>query len=310
MKTPDQLGVQSWELRVSRQQTNSKLTRRGQTLVLVLWTMGLLSAAMGVLVMRSTQELRLGPIPYQSMQRRSLAEAAVWKAVAILKTDDPAVDHLQEAWADGVDPATQQALFTDVPLGEGRFSIGVMEQQNFVPGLIDEQRKLNLNTASTDSLKILIEQIGPAGADAEAMASAIVDWRDEPAGENCAEASPACHNALFESVDELFAVPGMTSELFTALRPQVTVYGDGKINVNTASTEVLIALGLDAQALIEQREHQPFEQPPEEGGSLLCVASTHFTVGVAAALNQAPGALLLDAVVDREGSILSWHPGQ
>jgi hypothetical protein len=49
----------------------------------------------------------------------------------------------------------------------------------------------------------------------------------------------------FERIDELLLVKGITRELFDAMRPFVTVWGDGRIHVNTASSVVWRALGLD-----------------------------------------------------------------
>jgi type II secretory pathway component PulK len=49
----------------------------------------------------------------------------------------------------------------------------------------------------------------------------------------------------FERIDELFLVKGMTRETYDALRPYVTVYGDGRVNINTTSRKILMAFGLD-----------------------------------------------------------------
>src|SRR5438094_508213 len=48
----------------------------------------------------------------------------------------------------------------------------------------------------------------------------------------------------FKVLEELWLVDGMTHEVFQALQPFVTVYSDGKVNLNTAPREVLMALGM------------------------------------------------------------------
>jgi len=48
----------------------------------------------------------------------------------------------------------------------------------------------------------------------------------------------------FKVLEELRLVDGMTPEVFQALEPFVTVYSDGKVNLNTAPREVMAALGM------------------------------------------------------------------
>ncbi len=280
---------------------------RGQVLILVLWVMGILTVAMGVLITRSTHELRLGEIPLQLIQRQAVAQAGVWQASAVVKQDDPAVDHLGEAWATGVDPATEQQFFIDRGAGKGTFSIGVADNQDvFQAGLIDEQRKLNINTAAPGQLTRLIEQLIPDAPAAE-LAAAAVDWRDEPAGLFCQAATAPCHNAPFDTVDELRLVPGITPAIFEAMKPYVTVYGTGLVNVNTAPVVVLDAIGGKGENWVEQRKNQPFTSSPDTSIPNLGVASTDFTVAVQAHLTGG-GTTYLQAVIDREGRILSWNP--
>ncbi len=291
----------------------------GQSLVIVLWVMGIVSVAIGALAVRSTHELRLGRIPLASLQRKAIAQAAVQQAIVMMQRDDPAVDHLNETWATGVDGETETQLLLEVPLGEGAFSVGVMSQEEFLVGLVDEERKLNLNVATPEHLQRLLELIGGGDVDAQAIAEAIGDWRDEPGGAFCAGASPACHNGHLETVDELRLLPGMTPALFAALEPHVTVYGNETVNANTASATVLDALGFAGEQFVAQREQakQPFSEdnPPPLG---LGYASTVFTVPVEATHRDIPGSIRLDAVIDRnrcapappEGArcVIAWRP--
>lgn len=280
---------------------------RGQTLILVLWIMGILTVAMGTLIARSTHELRLGAIPLQFIQRQAIAQAGVWQALAVVKQDDPAVDHLGEAWATGVGPETQEQLLKDIRAGAGTFSIGIAgSEDDFQAGLIDEQRKLNINAAAPGQLARLIEQL-ISDAPAAELAAAVADWRDEPAGVFCQAAAAPCHNAPFDTVDELRLVPGMSPAIFEAIKPYVTVYGAGLVNANTAPVVVLDAIGGRGESWVQQRKTQPFTASPDTSIPNLGVASTHFTVAVQAQL-AGGGATYLKAVADREGHILSWNP--
>lgn len=86
-----------------------------------------------------------------------------------------------------------------------------------------------------------------------------------------------CKDAPFETLDELLLVKGMTPEIFygqagdkdrsiesvDGIRKYLTIYGDGKININVASAMVILSLsdkistGL-AQRIVEQRKIRRF----------------------------------------------------
>ncbi len=281
--------------------------RRGQTLIIVLWAMGLVSVAIGALSVRATHELRLGHIPLESLQRQAIAEAGVQQAIQVVTQDtkqSPQLDTLQETWATG-SSADHTPLMTNLNVGEGTVSIERLEHDATLPGLVDEERKLHLNSASVDSLQRLIAAVGGMDVDAQRMAQTILDWRDEPIGPFCRDLSPPCHNGPFDSVDELRLVPGMSATLFAALEPYVTVYGSHAVNVNTAPSLILQALGCDGDALVRARNDQPFQNPPPSCPGTVVVSSA-FTVPITATLHQSTTSYHMQAVIDRQGHILAW----
>lgn len=277
--------------------------RRGQMLLIVLWVLGLLTVALGALAMHSAHESRLSRIPLDLIEREGLAHAGVFRALSVLAEDDPAADHFGEAWATGrIDDATWSEA---VPLEQGAFSVGRDVDGAFEPGVIDEASKLNLRTAAPHHVHALFQRVLPAEADSASLAVALQDWQDEPEGETCQ--SVVCHNAPLQSVEELLAVPGMTPALVEALRPYVTVYTNGSVNVNTASVEVLDALGCPGDELAQQRAQQPFTStPPSCPGT--GVASSVFLIQVSAELAHRSGQASLSAVARRDGTMLSWRP--
>ena len=120
-------------------------------------------------------------------------------------------------------------------------------------GLVDEERCVNLNRADRPLLRALLAAAGGRVAgDADALAAAIIDWRDADdqtspggaEGDYYARLSPpyACHNGPFQSLHELLLVRGVTPELLNELAPHVTVHGAGGVNVNTADELVLRAV--------------------------------------------------------------------
>ena len=297
---------------------------QGQMLIIVLWVMGLVSVAIVALAVRSTHEVRLGRFPLETLQRRAIAQAGVQQAIALLREDDAVTDHRGEPWATGEDQSQQQR-FVVVAVGSGTFSVGVPDGAEWHAGMIDEERKLNLNAADQAALESLITQIGQAGSASPAdIAAAIVDWRDADSRIWCDERQLgyACHNAPFDSVDELRLVPGVTPALFAALEPYVTVYGSGLVNVNTAEPIVLRAVGVSQEtieAIMQQREaRQPFTSSPDPANPILTVRSSAFTVPVEGEAHGSSGRAHLQAVIDRVGCkpnppegarcILAWSP--
>ena len=271
--------------------------RRGQVLIVTFWMIALVSVATGVLMMRATHEARLSRIPLEVVQREAIVQAAVQQAIALLQRDeDLAVDHLGESWATGEEGG--QPVLEHIAVGPGIFTAG----------LIDEERKINLRHASTGVLARLIGLVGPPETDPQELAEAIRDWRtaDEPEIGVCAEPQ-RCHNGLFDSVDELRLVPGMTPELFDALVPYVTVYGGPASNVNTADPLVLRAWDIPEEQvgkIVTQRQSPPFTTSYPG----LSAQSTAFTVMVEAWIPTLSLRTRLHAVIDRDGNILAWLP--
>lgn len=109
-----------------------------------------------------------------------------------------------------------------------------------------EASKIDLNFAD---VALLMGMFRAAGADADrasALASAVLDWRDaddllhvggaERADYEAAGVPYVPANRPFESVDELQRVLGVTDEVFTCLRPHLTVHAQrASVDLATAS---------------------------------------------------------------------------
>jgi len=130
--------------------------------------------------------------------------------------------------------------------------------------IFDEEAKININKADMRVLQRLFMILLRYGdIEAQELAAAIVDWRDKdsmlsiPLGS--AEDSYytdltypyECKDADFDCLAELLLVKGVTKEVFEKIQDYVTVYGCGLVNVNTATREVLLALGL-SESLIDK----------------------------------------------------------
>lgn len=186
---------------------------RGTVLVLALWLIVLLSLLAFSAGSLARVEARSTARQLDRMREDRLCLAAVELAEQALR-EDPA-----RACRD------DQDRFRGVELEEGSFSIARPAQDGEIFGLEDEQGRLNLNAASPAELAAL------PGMD-PGSAAAISDWRARKGGP-------------LQSVEELRLV--LPPEVFRAVRPWVTVYGDGRIDLNAAPSPVLRALGFSAE---------------------------------------------------------------
>ena len=138
--------------------------------------------------------------------------------------------------------------------------------------IYDETGKVDLNVAEPMLLAALFELGGAEKNDAEALAAAVVDWRDpdDLVGVNGAEAGEykgaglpyKPRNAPFETVSELQQVLGMSFELYRELEPLLTIYsGRAQPNPAFAAPEVLQLIpGMtpdSVQLFVQPREQAP-----------------------------------------------------
>lgn len=208
-----------------------------------------------------------------------IAEAGVKRAILELKKEQIVLKtsyHLNEPWSNN------PVVFKEIQLGDGAFTIGYVIDNNcgidgfakdefdstetplMQYGLIDENSKLNLNTSDIETFKRLFRNIVFLNEEsAEELAYCIIDWRDEDS--NFQHPSYGAEDSYYknskypyeakdsncEILEELLLVKGMNREIFDKIKNYVTIYGDGKININTVSVEVLYALGLPHE-LIEK----------------------------------------------------------
>lgn len=137
-------------------------------------------------------------------------------------------------------------------LGEGAFSFEV----------VDEERKVNINTVSHDVLERLFLAVGGLDEDAaHTAANSAIDWRDTDSVPLEGGAEDGYYGKLerpykakdrrFEAAEELLFVKGLDDAAFLRLKDSVTVFGDGRINMNTATADSMRAFGMSDE-LIER----------------------------------------------------------
>jgi general secretion pathway protein K len=202
------------------------------------------------------------------------ARSGVELAKHLLQEDNRDYDSLDEDWA----------LLADHPGflsqdDEGKFKVTIEDEAGKFPinKLITGDKEKSVDPVRLDQLKRLFDVLE---LDPE-LIDPIIDWLDpdnnpQPFGAEDAyyQTLPSpypCKNGPLDSLDELLLVKGMTKEILYGTAEKkglihfLTLYSDGKININTASAEVLQSLSdkidnVTAQALVDYREKNPFQE--------------------------------------------------
>lgn len=221
---------------------------RGVALLVTLMILVLIMTLVWEIFHLGARAAQTGAYGRDSIRAELVAEGGIGAARIVLREDTGNNDYdtLDEVWSRPVPP---------IDLGEGTIHILVE----------DEERKINLNRlvlpngyAPDDQMLAVfrlllgILEIDPT------LADAVVDWLDNDDTPRVGGAESAYYqsrpfpykakNDLFDTVDELRLVRGVTPEVFEKLRPFVTVHSSGKVNLNTAPKQILQALSAGQDA--------------------------------------------------------------
>jgi general secretion pathway protein K len=226
---------------------SSSKPRRGFALIAALWLLVAISAlSLEISLASRTRRLASANV-LEEARARAAAESGVEHARAILAR------MLEEgggrrAWRDPLailDPWSRlDGLKLDsVAMGEGEW---------YRVSLADLGARLNVNRASENEIRRYLVAHRIDAAVADGIAQAIADWRDpddlrraqgaEREFYRRAGAEELPSNMPFADVNELRHVAGMTTELLEQLRGELTVIGEGQVNVNAAGRPVLLSL--------------------------------------------------------------------
>ena len=218
--------------------------QQGAALVIVMWLVALLTALVGAYAASARIEYMQGRGLHDAVVAESAARAGLEYALVRVQAPDPGF-----AWLPDGRPY--------------RWSFGAAELE---VRIVDESGKVDLNAVDAGLLGSLFRVLGADDGRADAVAAAIVDWRDgddltQPMGgaedpEYASAGLPyGAKDAPFESIAELEQVLGMDRPLFEATVRHVTVYsGLPQPDQRFASGEVLQALGVDPALVLQQRD--------------------------------------------------------
>ncbi len=143
-----------------------------------------------------------------------LARAGIEKAIQVLKHDNGGFDALNDSWNNN------ESSFKNVTLDDGFFTVGYGTENEKRYGVVDEESKLNINLATKEML-MLLPGLG------QNEVGRLLNARGK---------------SKFHRPVELVSRAIITEDVYAKIKGFVTVWGDGRINVNTASREVLASV--------------------------------------------------------------------
>ena len=205
---------------------------RGVALIIVLWIITLLAVIAASFVQTMRTDVNIVANSLSRVKAEALADAALQRALYELYKPQ----NIEGRW--NTDGSSREWQYRDT-------TVTITMQ--------DETGKIDINRVNDQLLRGLLVSQGVADEEAIKLGDAIADWRDTDSNRRLkgAEApeytaaglayGPA--NALFQSIEELKLVLGMTPALYARLAPLITVYsGQPGVNEQIATREVLLAL--------------------------------------------------------------------
>ncbi len=304
----------------------------------VLVTILLVIAILFPLVLAFTSRVQVNLLQAEnfrnSVQAVRLSRSGIEGAIGVLKTDDPTYDTLKDVWA------------MDLPtfsVAEGRLEVKIKDEDGKIPiNLLVQTNGTDVNKDVDQRLRKLISRLGGRPE----VVDALIDWIDTDdmvtgaAGAEYDYYKPlgyASKNGPIDSLDELSMVKGFDKELLIDknLLDYLTVaQTDGKVNVNTASSEVLFALlgtqtttlaqplnDSDIEELVRHRDEHEFKNIQDVNevvkistaqagniASLIKVNSAFFTVSSKCTLGRV--VYSSEALLQRDGkniTTVSWR---
>ena len=306
-----------------------KNNQKGLALMIVLWVLILLTALATEFAFSMRTEVNTTRNFKEDVESYYLAKAGIQLAFAeLLKKGRFHSMHPEFGFITGVpltseteakDALQEQEEFSDfeiieridIPLGRGTVSYAIT----------DENGKVNLNSATREILiKVLSASGMEIGEAQDIVADSILDWidKDDDHRLNGAESdfyqnqypSYAAKNDLFDSLDELLKVRGVTEDLLYGLSEEdtasgvqpayiglinfLTVQNINTFNPNTAEPDILPIYYSEEQ--IEQ-----IVQAIEDKGFYDESLSSHFRIESTGRINGSPTQHTITAIVQKFG---------
>ncbi|HRZ10856.1 MAG TPA: type II secretion system protein GspK [Kiritimatiellia bacterium] len=253
-------------------------SRRGSALIIALWVLLALALLVSGFAFDMAVEAGVTGHYRNRLKAQYLAQAGVEQARSVImrsldvKSDAPEEDEDEDAWVRALNLSRGVAVSgMTIELGAGRFTLDI----------IPEQGRRNVHMLADEDWEEILDQANIPQERWGALIDCFNDWVDEGDEHRLlgAESDDSfyedrgyeCKNAALDTIDELLLIKGFSQavvfggvseeddgETLEGIARWLTTWGDGKVNLNTASREVLLTVsGLneqDVEALLEGRK--------------------------------------------------------
>jgi len=330
----------------------------GSILLITLWSICLLSVMAVSLGYGVRQKVNLAKRLDDTDRLRLISEAGIKVTIAELIKEDAFDERSGFSYKHFL--SSNAVLFKDIKIGSGTCNIcyNFLDDETGLIvtryGLMDEESKININTARQKVLEGLFSRVaGVDEMDSQSIAASICDWRDEdsqlsiPLGSaedsyyRNSQMAYEAKDSDFEVLEELLLVKGITTEIYQKVKGYITIFGNGKVNINTASRPILLTLGINrniVEGIISYRAGEDGITGTEDdkmfsgSGSVvpiisrfynlapselveitaiaeqsLCTDSENFMIRNIAQLNNRKYSKEVVCIADKEGEILRWR---
>jgi general secretion pathway protein K len=267
----------------------------GVALVLVIWIVVVLIAIVGEFSYSMRTELNITRNFKEEEEAYQLALAGIEQAkMEILSVTEPYYVYLDE---------NETLMFGDPESTEEEIEEtdrkGELGRGGFSYTLLDEDGKLNINTATPSQIKQVLLDSGVELEDVDEIVDSIIDWRDPNDLHMLNGAEEDYYQSLdnpysskdgpFDLIEELLLVRGMSKEIlygskgeeeeetsYDGIAQYFSVKKSDRININTASNVVLEAVyGTEAASnILMRKDDGPIMRPINKDR----VSSAYFTI--------------------------------
>jgi len=218
-----------------------KTRKNAVILILSLWVLAILVMFALGLGNRCSIALKLSRHERDRLRASFLINAGVNLAINELEANLNNYNSLTESWANN------KKIFSSIYLTDNKKEFSkisyIDSYANETFGVLDEERRININYAPP----IVIEEIfnlKNTGVDAKSLSLIFNEWVSLKS--ETGEEKKLFKNEPLKTKEELLLVleyffqdTRKAQEAYADIQDMVTVYGNGKVNVNTAAKEVL-----------------------------------------------------------------------
>ena len=220
------------------------MRKKGSILLVSSWILAILVIFALSLGFRAQIVLRLSRYQKDGLEASCLTNAGINRALHELTGDTNDYDALSESWSDN------EQIFGKISPNEDKKEFCTIGYTNTegkeVFGVMDEQSKIDINNSG---IRVVEELFNSKGFDTDAkdFSKLFREWISSNV--ESGEEKKIFKNAPLSAKEELLLVleyfykdRQKAHEVYDTIEDLITVYSDGKLNINTAQEEALLIL--------------------------------------------------------------------